>query len=398
MNGFIEGALAEAGLRASSAHGLAPLVLLAVVALVAWGCGWLCTRFLTPAVLKVVAKTSTRLDDYFVNAPVLRGLSHIVPGIVFYLFLPLCFPEPGDGGRPLLQTVLEVAVKIYITITSVMLVSAFLTNLNTFTSEQDKARNHYLVGIVQFLKLLSYCLGGIVVVAFLFNRSPLNLIAGLGAAATVLMLVFKDSILGLVAGIQLSANNMLKPGDWVTIKKLEIDGIVEEVSLTTVKIRNFDNTVSTVPPYTLVSDSFRNWSRMFRLQARRFKRPLYIDVNSIRTLSTGELGALRAGGLVTEAEAQEREPVNLTLFRHFAERYLRSLPQVRADQWLMARQLDPTPQGLPVELFFYFKETNFVRYEQLAAEAVEFLVARLPRFGLRLYQAPAGADFAAPRS
>ena len=393
MNSFVEELFTTSGMAPSTAHMLAPLTLLLSLSLLALCCGWICTRFLMPAILKLVSKTSTRLDDYFVNVPVLRGLSHIVPGIIFYIFLPYCFPETQPGAdSPLLHMVLLVAVKIYITITTVMLVTAFLTNLNTFTTEQDKARNHHIVGILQFLKLICYCMGGIVVIAFLFNRSPLNLIAGLGAVATVLMLVFRDSILGLVAGIQLSANRMLKPGDWVTIKKLGIDGFVEEVSLTTVKIRNFDNTISTVPPYTLVSDSFQNWSNMFQVQARRFKRSLYIDVNSIRICSKEELGMLRRDKLITKEEAEEPDAVNLTLFRHYAERHLRSNPLVRDDKWLMARQLESTPQGLPVELFFYFKETDFVKYEQLSAETVERLIAVLPRFGLRLFQAPSGHD------
>lgn len=392
MNNIIRNFLNHEGVAASVLPHLTLAAHLLLLALLCSAIGWACRRFLVPIVMKIVSKTMTVLDDYLINEPVLKGVCRIVPGMVFLLLLPYCFPGIEFESKPLVQTILEIGVKIYLTCASVLLVNAFLTNLCTFTTEQEKFKNHHLVSIVQFLKLISYCIGGIIVVAFLFNRSPINLIAGLGAAATVLMLVFRDSILGLVAGIQLSANKMLKPGDWITIKKLDIDGVVEELSLTTVKIRNFDNTISTVPPYTLVSDSFQNWTGMFESGARRFKRILLIDVNTIRACSEDELAAWRRKKLIDKADCEEESPVNLTLFRRYAERYLRQLSSVRGDQWLMARQLEQTPQGLPLELFFYFKETNFVKYEQLAAEVVEHFVATLPQFGLRLFQVPAGRD------
>ncbi len=356
--------------------------------------GWLGHHITTPIVLRLVAKTQTVLDDYFFNTPVLKAFWHVVPGLLFYIVFPSCVTECTPAET---ITFISRVAQIYITVTIIMLVTAFLTNMTNFTLGQDHSKNHHLVGIVQFLKVLTYFFGGIVIVAFLLGRNPLGLVAGLGAAATVLMLVFKDTILGLVAGIQLSANNMMKPGDWVTIEKLNVDGIVEQVSLTTVKIRNFDNTISTVPPYTLVSDSFRNWEGMKLRQARRVKRALLIDINSIRQTTPEELKELNTAGLVTAVDAEKKNEsvVNLTLYRHYIEDYLSTRPHVlhsKSGHWLMARQLEPTPHGLPVELWFYLSETDFARYEDLAAQLIENIIAAAPRFGIRLFQQPTGTD------
>lgn len=385
---FIADVLCALGAGESSLGILTFLVLMLSAALLSWIAGRLCQQILIPITLKVVARTSHVWDDYLFNRPVLKAACHVVPGIVFYQLLPHCLSK----GQETLGSIATCAVQIYITATLIWLANAFLSNIVVYTSEHEKLKSHHLNGIIQFLKMAVFCIGCIVIVAFLFGRNPLSIIAGLGAAATVLMLVFKDSILGLVAGIQLSVNHMLKKGDWVTIQKLDIDGVVEEVSLTTVKIRNFDNTISTVPPYTLVSDSFQNWAPMFQSGGRRVKRALYIDVNTIRFATEREVQSLRGKGLLPEDAGAGSPAVNLTLFRAYAEAYLHSLPHVIDDKFVLARQLSPTPEGLPLEFWFYSNVTEFARYESLAAHCIEHFIAVLPQFGLRLFQAPAGSD------
>ncbi len=363
------------------------LLLLLTSFILAWLAGIVTRRLLIPFMQKLVEKTHHVWDDYIFNSDVLRQLGHIVPGITFYLLLPHCFSaSAGD-----LCFVATQATRIYIAVTFIMLTNAFLSNIVTYTSEHEKLKSHHLNGVIQFLKMVVYCVGAIVIIAFLFGRNPLNIIAGLGAGAAILMLVFKDSILGLVAGIQISVNRMLQAGDWITIKKLDIDGVVEEVSLTTVKIRNFDNTISTVPPYTLVSDSFQNWAPMFTKGGRRVKRALYIDVSTIHFTTPAETKKLKSEGLY-HGRANEKQVVNLTLFRRYIENYLHSLPYVIDEDFVLARQLDPTPNGLPLEIWFYSNVTAFAHYESLAAETIEHFIAVLPLFGLRLYQAPAGTD------
>ncbi len=395
IQSFVLNFFSAQGCALELAHSATFWTLLTGLFLAALFIGWLGHHITTPIVLRLVRKTKTVLDDYFFNAPVLKAFWHVVPGLLFFAIFPSCATELTSAGS---LTVVTRAAEIYITVTVIMLITAFLTNATNFALGQDNAKNHHILGIVQFLKVLTYFLGGIVIVAFFLGRNPFGLVAGLGAAATVLKLVFKDPILGLVAGIQLSANNMMKPGDWVTIEKLGIDGTVEQVSLTTVKIRNFDNTISTVPPYTLVSDAFRNWDGMVQKRARRVKRSLFIDVNSIHYASDAQLAALKAADMLAEvdAKAEAEQVVNLTLYRHYIEMYLSQQPHMlhtKDGHWLMARQLEPTPHGIPVEIWFFLSEIRFDRFEDLAALYMENIIAAAPSFGIRLFQQPAGADF-----
>lgn len=388
--------------------GYATLIAFLLLAIgLSWMFGAVCKRFVTPVVHRLVQRTSTVWDDYLLDEKVLNALFHVLPGLIFCQCLPWCFVEDGSRIYPLLYVVVERCARIYVTVTFIALFTRFLSQLVEAANHHDRFKEYHIVGVVQFAKLIAYCVGGIIIVAILFGRNPISLIAGLGAAATVLMLVFRDSILGLVAGIQLSVNRMLKPGDWVTIDKLGINGIVEKVSLTTVKVRNFDHTISTVPPYTLVSDAFQNWDGMYGKGLRRVKRALYIDVNTIRFCTDADWDALQVHDVLPLVGLSERNDrtVNLRLFRAYAENYLKSLPEVALPagdtdnkdegytfSWVMARQLEPTSHGLPLELWFYFRETDFCRYEALAADCMEHLMAMLPVFGLRQFQSPAGSD------
>lgn len=241
------------------------------------------------------------------------------------------------------------------------------------------------------LKIIVISIGAIIVVSIFFDKDPSNLLAGLGASAAILMLVFKDSILGLVAGIQLSANDMLRPGDWITMPKYDADGFVIDVTLTTVKVQNWDKTITTIPPYALVSDSFQNWRGMFNSGGRRIKRSIYIDSNSIK-FCEGELKEnLIKKGLIKADD--ERKAVNLTLFREWLEDWLRNHPAINQEMILLVRQLQPTAHGVPLELYFFSSDTAWISYEHLQAEIFEYLFAVLPEYGLKAFQSPAGTDF-----
>ena len=241
------------------------------------------------------------------------------------------------------------------------------------------------------LKIIVIGIGAIIVVSIFFDKDPSNLLAGLGASAAILMLVFKDSILGLVAGIQLSANDMLRPGDWITMPKYEADGFVIDVTLTTVKVQNWDKTITTIPPYALTSDSFQNWRGMFSSGGRRVKRSILIDTNSITFLDEKKKKELIKKGY-NLAENKDKQ-VNLTLFREWLEEWLRNHPAINKEMILLVRQLQPTQQGLPLELYFFSSDTAWITYEHLQAEIFEYLFAILPDFGLRAFQSPAGSDF-----
>lgn len=372
--------------------------LLCAIAAAATGIlSYLLRRFMTPFIVRWTRRTQVIWDDYLLNPPVLNAVWHLLSSITFYFLLPYCHTQPDSTW----YVFFGLGTKIFITLCTTRIVTAFLSNIAHYTTQEEASQNHAIVGITQFLKLLTYCLCGIVVISFIFGRNPISIIAGLGAIATVLMLVFKDSILGLVAGIQLSVNHMMKPGDWVTIEKLGVNGIVEQMSLTTVKIRNFDNTISTVPPYTLVSDVFHNWTRMYESGARSVKRALLLDSRSIRFLTEEEVERLVHRKFLRPSDRSEKDggsqgktadAVNLALLRCYISRYLRELPVVDPKSWVLVRQLQPTAQGLPLELWFFLKETDFVRYEDAASQIFEHIIAVLPEFGIRIFQSPSGDD------
>lgn len=369
----------------TAGHTLFLLIALAV----SWFIGYICHKILSPLVLKLVKNTKFIWDDYFLNKPVIKAFCHIIPGLTFYILLPFCLPEEKE----LIFIVITQATKIYIAATFISLITAFLNNIETFTISDEKLKDKQLYGTIEFLKIVAYFIGGIIIISYLVGKNPLNMIAGIGAAATVLMLVFKDSILGLVAGIQLSTNKMLKPGDWITIKNLNIDGIVVQVSLTTVKVRNFDNTIATVPPYYLISNSFQNWAPMKTSDGRRVKRAINIDVNSIHFANKDLIASLQKKKYIRKSTTEEKnEIVNLTLFREYVENYLKELSYVNKKATILVRQLEPTTNGLPLELYYFSCETSFVEYEQLAAETIEHIIASLPDFELRAFQSPTGYD------
>lgn len=383
---FTAGLLTGWGQSAQSAARWSQVVAVVTVLIVTLLLAAACRRWLIPVILKVVAKTDTKWDDYFINRPVLVALCQLVPSLLTYAALPLCV----DNHDALLFTALCHIVEAYIALSVVMLVVAFLRNLSAVAIELYA--EHHLVGILQFLRLLAFSLGGIIVVSLLFGYDPTKVVTGLGAAATVLLLVFKDTLLGLMAGIQLSTNKMLKVGDWITLPKLGINGKVEEITLMTVKVRNFDNTIATVPPYTLLTDSFQNWEGMVSRGRRRVKRALYVDIRSVRVCQPKTLNELLTAKLVSDEDAACPTVTNLTLYRHYIDRCLKAAKIVADDQWVIVRQLDPTPEGLPVELWFYLNETEFARFEDEAAKLMEQFIAMAPRFLIQLYQRPSGND------
>ena len=348
-------------------------------------CEFLSKKVVIPIVRRFTNSTTSKWDDILLNNDTLKNLCRLVPGIIASFILP--FVLKADS------TVLAFCVKLckaYIAIIGVGLLCTIFTSLYQITHESEKTKDHTLQGVFQMLKIVVISIGAIVVVSIFFDKDPSNLLAGLGASAAILMLVFKDSILGLVAGIQLSANDMLRPGDWIAMPKYGADGFVIDVTLTTVKVQNWDKTITTIPPYALVSDSFQNWRGMFSSGGRRVKRSINIDTNSI-IFCEGELRKnLIKKGLIKADEEQKQ--VNLTLFREWLEEWLRNHPAIHKEMIVMVRQLQPTAHGLPLELYFFSSNTAWVVYEHLQAEIFEYIYAILPEYGLKAFQSPAGTD------
>ena len=336
---------------------------------------------LIPFIHRLTAKTKAKWDEALFNRRLLIAFSRLLPPILWYLFLPMAF-----ATTPTLLLILQKACLIYLVVTTLRLISTFLSTLYELSSNHEKLRHRPLKGIYQMVQLIAILVGVIIMISILIDKDATTILAGLGASAAVMMLIFKDSILGLVAGIQLSANDMLRPGDWITMSKYGADGYVIEVSLTTVKVQNFDKTITTLPPYALVSDSYQNWRGMWENGGRRIKRSLFIDMNTIRFCPS-------AAEPASVADQAAEAPVNLRLYRQYVLDYLERHPHVKQDMMKMVRQLPSTPQGLPLEVYCFADTTEWVEYERIQDEIFDHLIAVLPRFGLRIYQQPAGADF-----
>ena len=336
---------------------------------------------LIPFIHRLTAKTKAKWDEALFNRRLLIAFSRLLPPIIWYLFLPMVFTT-----TPMLLLILQKACLIYLVVTTLRLISTFLSTLYELSSNHEKLRHRPLKGIYQMVQLIAILVGVIIMISILIDKDATTILAGLGASAAVMMLIFKDSILGLVAGIQLSANDMLRPGDWITMSKYGADGYVMEVSLTTVKVQNFDKTITTLPPYALVSDSYQNWRGMWENGGRRIKRSLFIDMNTIRFCPS-------AAEPASVADQAAEAPVNLRLYRQYVLDYLERHPHVKQDMMKMVRQLPSTPQGLPLEVYCFADTTEWVEYERIQDEIFDHLIAVLPRFGLRIYQQPAGADF-----
>ena len=346
----------------------------------------ICQRIVVPITNKLTRKTQVKWDDIIFNSNTLKNICNLLVGVILIASLPLLMHEES-----MLYGVAVKICSVYITLICIRLSCGVLTSLYRISNQAKKTKNHTLQGVFQMLKIIIICVGAIIVIGIVIEKDPSNLLAGLGASAAVLMLVFKDSIMGLVAGVQLSANDMLRPGDWIEMPKYGADGTVIDVTLTTIKVQNWDKTITTIPPYALVSDSFQNWRGMFDSGGRRIKRSIYIDMNSVKFCDKEQLEAFAKKGMLTETENSGHE-VNLTLFRQWLEEWLRKHPKVNKEMIIMVRQLQPTPQGAPLELYFFFNGTAWVDYEHFQAEVFEYIFAMIPEFGLRVFQTPTGND------
>ena len=379
--------LMEMGIDKSNLDWTTRVILILAILLVSYIVTKLFRHALIPAVRKLTAKTKAKWDDYLFNDDMLHSFSRMIPPIIFYLLLPFAF-----DGYPYVLTILLKACLIYLVVTTLMLVNAFLKSLYEISNEHETLRYRPLKGIYQMVSILAFCVGLILIISILIDQNAATILAGLGASAAVLMLIFKDSILGLVAGVQLSANDMLRPGDWITMDKYGANGYVIEVSLTTVKVQNFDKTITTIPPYALVSDSFQNWRGMWQSGSRRIKRSLFFDMNTIRFCTEEETKLFYKKGWLKKSEAEEGQAVNLLAFRNFVMQYLGSHPKINHEFLQMVRQMEPTTEGLPIEIYCFATSTEWPVYESIQAEIFDYLIASIPQFGLKLFQRPSGVD------
>ena len=375
------------GVAGDMAQWIVRMIVVLAIVLIIYVFDKICRGIFIPTIRKVTSKTQTTWDDYLLNDKVLNNVCHLIPPVVFYVLIPLAL-----GNAPQILALILKCCHIYITVVIVKLVCSVITSIYTISSEHEKMKDRSLKGFYQMLKLVVVCIGAIVIVSELIGQNPATILTGLGAGAAILMLIFQDTIKGLVAGIQLTANDMVRTGDWITMPKYGADGDVMEVSLTTVKVRNWDKTITTVPPYALVNDSFQNWRGMFDIGGRRVKRSIDIDMHTVRFCTPEELAYFKKQPWMEGFEETGKEEVNLYIFRHYVMYYLTHHPKVNQEMIMLVRQLQPTAHGLPIELYFFSANTAWVHYERLQAEVFDHVLAVLHQFDLKVFQSPTGLD------
>ena len=367
-------------------------------------------RILLRVVAGLAERTKTDWDDIVVQRRVFHRLAHIAPAVVIYLLAPATLET---------ESLLAFALKgaqVYMLVVGLLVLDAALNAVGDIYNRFSVSRRIPITSYLQVVKLVFILAALIVAVSLVIDKSPLLLLSGLGAMTAVLLLIFKDTILGLVAGIQIVANDMVRPGDWIEMSKYGADGDVEEITLNVVKVRNFDKTVTTIPTYALISDSFRNWRGMQESGGRRIKRAIPIDVNSIGFCSDDLLDRLarirrleeflvqrrqeiaeynRESGVDGSMPANGRRLTNVGVFREYVKAYLQTHPKIHQGMTLLVRQLAPGGQGLPIEIYAFTNDQRWAFYEAIQADIFDHLYAVLPEFGLRAFQEPSGADVTA---
>jgi miniconductance mechanosensitive channel len=378
---------------------------LLVLASSAWFANWIARRIVLNGMIRLLQRTPFEVGAGHIGSIVSR-LSNVLPAIIV---------QGGIGTIPGLPPALPDLVHsicaAIIIVSLALSLTGVLTLANELYQRRPEAGNRPIKGYVQVAKLLVYGATAILVIAALMDQSPLLLLSGLGAMAAVLMLVFKDTILSLVASVQITSNDMIRVGDWIEMPKLDANGDVIDIALHTVKVQNFDKTITTIPTHRLITDSFRNWRGMSESGGRRIMRSLMIDQNSVRFLGDADIGRLSRFA-VLRAYLDDRQGkvsawnrrhadsdglnarrlTNIGTFRAYVLAYLRSLPAIAEDKTMLVRQLEPGEHGLPLQIYAFASTTVWASYEDTQADIFDHLIAIMPEFGLRLFQRPTGLD------
>lgn len=324
------------------------------------------------------------MKEKLLKRKVFRYIFYILPGIVLYYLLPYLKAIEGET----MLTITTRLCVVYIIGCILFAINALLLTMLDIYNTKDKQRSRPMKGLVQIFQVLLFFIGGIIIVSVLINKSPTTLFAGLGASAAVMMLVFKDTILGFVAGVQLSANDMLRIGDWIQLPDGSANGIVQEITLNTVKIQNWDNTISTVPPYTLVNTTFKNWRGMQESDGRRVDKTIKLDMNTLKFCTNEMIARIRKNiPLMNDiGPVDSNMPTNAQLYRIYIERYLRAHPIVNPDLDLIITQKEPTQFGIPIEVYFFLGDKVWKEYEHIQSDIFDHLLVMVKEFDLKLYQ------------
>ena len=385
------------------------LILVLMTILIVFLVWWLSKKTLRYFVPKLTAKTDTLWDDIVFNDRIINSFATLIPAIILDQSLPILF----RNSTFLLPFILGATDVIVILVSAWILVS-FFNSINEILSQKEQHKDKPIGSLTQLAKILTFAVGAILIISTLTGRSPLFLLTGLGAVAAILLLVFKDSILGFVASIQLSANNMIQVGDWVTVPNYGADGDVLEINLTTIKVQNFDLTITTIPTYAFISDSFTNWRGMSNSNGRRIKRAISVKIDTIRFCDETMLEQFQKIELISDYLVQRKEEIktynakrkvdastlvngrnmtNIGVFKAYIEEYLKANPNINKEMMIMVRQLPPSEKGLPLEIYAFSKDKSWKAYENIISDIFDHVLSVAPYFDLEIFENPAGSDF-----
>lgn len=365
-------------------------------------------QIIQKTVVAVIRRSKTQWDDVLIEHKVLARVAHFAPAIVVNWLAPAFF-----SGMEEVLIALKMGVNIYLILIFLWVIDSFLNAVLGLYNRTEKKRRIPLKGFLQAVKLVVNLIGLIIILSIAFGKSPIYFFSGLGAVTAVLLLIFRDAILGFVAGIQISVNNMVQVGDWIEMPKYSADGDVMDVTLTTVKVQNWDKTITTIPTYALISDSFKNWRGMSDAGGRRIKRSINLDMNSVQFADEellakfkrfeilkpyleAKLAEVHEHNSSRQADMNElingRHLTNVGTFRAYCLAYLRNHEKLHQDMTLLVRQLQPTPDGLPIQIYVFTKDTRWAYYEDIQADIFDHLLAVIPQFKLKVFQKPSGKD------
>ncbi len=379
------------------------LILLLIVAYIGYFLTW---KILVNILIPLMQRSKNQFDDLLIKHRFFRKLSYLVPAFILYYF------TDDTLSLPLLTGIIRTALEVFFVLNAILIVNSVLSTINDFYERYDFAKDHPIRGVIQVIKIILYLFGLLIVIAMLVERDLSSLVLSLGAMSAILLLIFKDPILGFVGGLQLIFNKMLSIGDWISMPKFGADGVVLEINLTTVKVQNWDKTIVTIPTYNLISDSFQNWRGMEESGGRRIKRSVYIDMDSITFCTDemlakfGKIAVLKPYLLGKEIELDEynskfntdpsslvngRRQTNIGIFRAYLKAYLANRPDIHKDMTFLVRQLQPQEKGLPIEIYVFTTTTKWAEYEDIQSDIFDHILASIPEFGLRVYQFPSNS-------
>jgi len=397
--------LIDIGVSESPALYLGWVGIALAILILAYAANYIAKRFLLAGVSYFVKKTKTNWDDVLLKRKVFTRLSHFAPALIIY------------GTAYLFETAqgfIERLAMIYMIFAGILVINAFLNAVVDIYRTFEISKQRPIKGYVQIAQIIIFVSLGIIVISTLMNRSPWLLLSGLGAMTAVILLIFKDSILGLVASVQLSGNDMVRLGDWIEMPQYGADGDVIDITLTTVKVQNWDKTITTIPAYSLISDSFKNWRGMSESGGRRIKRAVYIDMNSIKFCTPDMLARFEKYQLLTDYIRTRKDEIakynkehnidtselingrnmtNVGTFRAYIIAYLRNHPKIHQNMTFLIRHLPPSEKGLPIEIYVFSNDQEWANYEAIQADIFDHILSVVPMFDLRVFQNPTGNDF-----